>query len=416
MTEKQEIVLDMTRATEDILMVRKVLDFQSYCRLMFDEFSHFYCIKKILPYLVDTYIKVGKYPGNEELLKNMTSEKELLFSDYQKYFEGLSKGDDDCICKSIYSFFDSLNFKEHVAEVEDSLIDYCERYALNNWQEKVISQIDADDISDCCDLHSDLYGYLPDNFSTFEIIQLGKNNESIIPYEIFEKKINFMVESIIEETYKTLFERDKKIIEFVGLCIGGERNNGWAIENMKKDIYNFHSEELGLKCDEIENQYSRMCELKNGATFSLNKSALSSGLRFLGGEDCDIISFFIEDYKCRLELGDKKFEFPNDDEGEGMAEFAKWVAEYVFRNQMELWGEQMEKELTTNLEIISGERGTASSLLGLLEKEFTTSDLIKLRAKKGQSVTSTSINSLLCRWKKTNRIEKLGEGKWKRLI
>ena len=92
MTEKQEIVLDMTRATEDILMVRKVLDFQSYCRLMFDEFSHFYCIKKILPYLVDTYIKVGKYPGNEELLKNMTSEKELLFSDYQKYFEGLSKG------------------------------------------------------------------------------------------------------------------------------------------------------------------------------------------------------------------------------------------------------------------------------------------------------------------------------------
>ena len=99
-----------------------------------------------------------------------------------------------------------------------------------------------------------------------------------------------------------------------------------------------------------------------------------------------------------------------------VAEFAKWVAEYVFRNQMELWGEQMEKELTSNLEIVSGERGTASSLLGLLEKEFTTSDLIKLRAKKGQSVTSTSINSLLCRWKKTNRIEKLGEGKWKRLI
>ena len=98
-----------------------------------------------------------------------------------------------------------------------------------------------------------------------------------------------------------------------------------------------------------------------------------------------------------------------------VGEFAEWVAEYVFRNQMELWGEQMEQELTSNLEVTSGERGAASSLLGLLDKEFTTGDLIKLRAKKGQSVSSTSVNSLLCRWKKMGRIDKTGEGKWRKL-
>ena len=95
--------------------------------------------------------------------------------------------------------------------------------------------------------------------------------------------------------------------------------------------------------------------------------------------------------------------------------FAEWVAEYVFRNQMELWGEQMEQELTGALDIISGERGSASSLLALLPQEFATADLIKLRARKGQSVTPTSINSLLCRWRKLNRIDKTADGHWKRL-
>ena len=98
-----------------------------------------------------------------------------------------------------------------------------------------------------------------------------------------------------------------------------------------------------------------------------------------------------------------------------VANFAEWVAEYVFRNQMELWGDQMEQELTGALDIISGERGSASSLLALLPQEFTTGDLIKLRARQGQSVTPTSVNSLLCRWRKLSRIDKTADGKWKRL-
>ena len=98
-----------------------------------------------------------------------------------------------------------------------------------------------------------------------------------------------------------------------------------------------------------------------------------------------------------------------------VASFAEWVAEYVFRNQMELWGEQMERELSGALETLSGERGAASSLLSLLPKDFTTADLIRLRARKNQSVTPTSINSLLCRWRKTGRIDKTSDTHWHQL-
>ena len=43
-----------------------------------------------------------------------------------------------------------------------------------------------------------------------------------------------------------------------------------------------------------------------------------------------------------------------------VGQFAEWVAEYVFRNQMELWGDQLEQELTGVLDIFSGERGSAT--------------------------------------------------------
>lgn len=97
------------------------------------------------------------------------------------------------------------------------------------------------------------------------------------------------------------------------------------------------------------------------------------------------------------------------------AEFATWVAEYVFRNQMELWGEQMEQELSASLDVIHTERGGASSLLNLLPEDFSTADLISLRAKKGQSVTAPAISMLLGRWRRTGRIEKTAEGKFHRL-
>ena len=97
-----------------------------------------------------------------------------------------------------------------------------------------------------------------------------------------------------------------------------------------------------------------------------------------------------------------------------VAEFATWVAEYVFRNQMELWGEQMELACSGALKVRDG-RDVMGSLLSLLPEEFVTADLIKLRAKKGQNVGVSSIKSLLHRWKKNKRIAQVGEGQWKRL-
>ena len=98
-----------------------------------------------------------------------------------------------------------------------------------------------------------------------------------------------------------------------------------------------------------------------------------------------------------------------------VAQFAEWVAEYVFRNQMELWGEQMEQELSGALEVLSGERGSAASLLALLPAEFSTADLIKLRARKGQSVKNNAICMVLNRWRGNGKIEKLSDTKWKKL-
>ncbi len=98
-----------------------------------------------------------------------------------------------------------------------------------------------------------------------------------------------------------------------------------------------------------------------------------------------------------------------------VGQFAEWVAEYVFRNQMELWGEQMEQELSGALEVLSGERGSAASLLALLPAEFTTADLIKLRARKGQSVKGSAISMVLNRWRTNHKIEKLSDTRWKKL-
>ena len=98
-----------------------------------------------------------------------------------------------------------------------------------------------------------------------------------------------------------------------------------------------------------------------------------------------------------------------------VAQFAEWVAEYVFRNQMELWGDQLEQELTGALDIFSGERGSATSLLELLPAEFTNADLIKLRARKGQSVKGSAISMVLNRWRGNGKIEKLSDTRWKKL-
>lgn len=94
--------------------------------------------------------------------------------------------------------------------------------------------------------------------------------------------------------------------------------------------------------------------------------------------------------------------------------FAEWVAEYIFRNQMELWGTAIEQTYKSSIESQT-ERGAAASLLSLLPEEFTAADLIKLRARKGQSVKSSAISMVLNRWKANHRIEKFTETTWRKL-
>ena len=94
--------------------------------------------------------------------------------------------------------------------------------------------------------------------------------------------------------------------------------------------------------------------------------------------------------------------------------FAEWVAEYIFRNQMELYGPQIEQTYKSSIESQT-ERGAAASLLSLLPEEFTAADLIKLRARKGQSVKSSAISMVLNRWKANHRIEKFTETTWRKI-
>ena len=94
--------------------------------------------------------------------------------------------------------------------------------------------------------------------------------------------------------------------------------------------------------------------------------------------------------------------------------FAEWVAEYIFRNQMELWGSAIEQTFKSNIEAQT-ERGAAASLLSLLPEEFTAADLIKLRARKGQSVKSSAISMVINRWRANNRIEKATETTWRKV-
>ncbi len=96
------------------------------------------------------------------------------------------------------------------------------------------------------------------------------------------------------------------------------------------------------------------------------------------------------------------------------ARFATWVAEYVLRNQMELWGDQMEQVLTAPIEAQTTSL-SSGSLLEQLPQEFTTSELIQLRIRKGQSTNILSIKSLLTRWHRNRRIDHVGESRWKRL-
>jgi len=161
------------------------------------------------------------------------------------------------------------------------------------------------------------------------------------------------------------------------------------------------TEEGKIVCPQVGTVIAEWLEQKRQQAIDADSHAMDTLRRRAGviGFRAGMLCYLLENRKYTRTVG----------------QFAAWVAEYVFRNQMELWGESME-QLYNGDASLNGERGTATSLLELLPKEFTTGDLIKLRARKNQSVSSASIKMLLSRWRKHGRVEKLSDGHWKRLV
>ena len=160
------------------------------------------------------------------------------------------------------------------------------------------------------------------------------------------------------------------------------------------------AEQGTLACPQLNAVIANWLEAKRQQAIDADSHAMDTLRRRAGviGFRAGMLCYLLENRKFTKTVG----------------QFAEWVAEYVFRNQMELWGEQMEQELTGALDAMT-EKGAASSLLSLLPDEFTTGDLIKLRARKNQSVKTAAISMVLNRWKNTKRIEPCGNKTWRKL-
>ena len=161
------------------------------------------------------------------------------------------------------------------------------------------------------------------------------------------------------------------------------------------------AEQGTIVCPQLSQTIANWLEAKRQQAIDADSHAMDTLRRRAGviGFRAGMLCYLLENRKFTKTVG----------------QFAEWVAEYVFRNQMELWGDQLEQELTGALDIFSGERGSATSLLELLQAEFSNADLIKLRARKGQSVKGSAISMVLNRWKTNHKIEKVSDTTWRKL-
>lgn len=93
-----------------------------------------------------------------------------------------------------------------------------------------------------------------------------------------------------------------------------------------------------------------------------------------------------------------------------VGEFAIWCAEYIFRNQYELFGQKIEEK--ANLHLVEKEkRGQVVSLLRELPDVFTRTELISLRLRRGQS---TQIYTVVSRWRSAGYIENVDQNTFKK--
>ena len=98
--------------------------------------------------------------------------------------------------------------------------------------------------------------------------------------------------------------------------------------------------------------------------------------------------------------------------GSSAAKFGEYIAEYVFREQIRLFGDAFEHESNEQEKLTEGNRGAVVALLDKLPQKFTTSELMSLRARNG---ASTRVNMIIHRWLKAGYIERVGEREYRKL-
>ena len=93
-----------------------------------------------------------------------------------------------------------------------------------------------------------------------------------------------------------------------------------------------------------------------------------------------------------------------------VGQFTSWVAEYVFQNQMELFGSKFEEVAQTQIRV--KERCShVVSLLQALPEQFTRAELMALRARNGQS---TNVATVLYRWRSSGFITQVEKNTYKK--
>lgn len=93
-----------------------------------------------------------------------------------------------------------------------------------------------------------------------------------------------------------------------------------------------------------------------------------------------------------------------------VGQFASWVAEYVFKNQMELFGTKFEEVAQSQIRVKEN-RSQVVSLLQALPEQFTKADLMALRARSGQS---TRVDMVLSRWRSSGFITQVEKNTFKK--
>lgn len=93
-----------------------------------------------------------------------------------------------------------------------------------------------------------------------------------------------------------------------------------------------------------------------------------------------------------------------------VGQFASWVAEYVFQNQMELFGSKFEEVAQTQIRVKEN-RSQVVSLLQALPEQFTRNELMALRARNGQS---TRVDVVISRWRSSGFITQVEKNTYKK--